>query len=507
MIKDMQGGGEVELFLSWQKSPLKWVKDMFSLAEQPLREGYAIGLNTKLKDIKADWFGLWKEGMITWQQQVCLLAVERGISGRDKRFISISSGRGIGKSTFLSWLLLWGLFCFKGAQIPCTANTVQQLYDVLWKEVSIWHGRLPEWARNKYIIEKDYVRFEDEPGSGKNWFARAATAKKENPEALSGVHSQTLVMPLVDEASGVADEVFDVGEGSMTNKNTIMVLISNYTKREGYFHKSQVNKHKNFQVLSFNSEESPIVEKDFLIRGMQKEGGREGDWYRVHVLGLPPKENEENDEGWISLLDEIHYTGDSAMVQPKVLGIDPGGVGRNATAMAVRDPFKVKLLGVWRHLKPTEILGKVIAAQEAEKVSSDNSIVDSFGEGARLAQEAINAKRQLQTVLVGDPSKENKRFTNLKAEMYWRMREWVNNGGLFIGTDGDWEGLKEIYYKFDRKGRVEMMNKKEQRKRKIEGIDEVEAVMLTFLKPQEQWGHESLEEKVEEEPFDRFSIF
>lgn len=497
---------DVDIFLKWQSSPVKWICDMFKMEVQPLKEGYVIGLNTNLREVKKDWFGPWKNGMITWQQYVSLLAVERGISGGHK-FISISSGHGVGKSSTLSWLLLWGLFCFKGAQIPCTANTVQQLYDVLWKEVSIWHGKLPEWAKNKYLLEKDYIRFEDEPGSGRSWFARAATSKKENPEALAGVHSQTLVMALIDEASGICDEVFEVGEGAMTNENVLMVLISNYTRREGYFHRSQVNKSGRYMVLSFSSEDSPLVSEQYL-NILKTEYGYGSDNYRVRVQGLPPKQSDEDDDGWMRLFENIGYTTDSAMAQPKVMGVDPGGLGRNDTGISVRDPFKVKLLGTWSHLTPTQILGKVIRAQEDEKIGGDNIVVDGFGEGTRLAQEAINVKRQMQVVLVGEPSKENKRFANLKAEMYWRFREWVNNGGQFIGTSEEWEGLENIYYKFDKFGRIEMMGKREIRKKKLKGIDAVESAMLTFLKPQEEWTHETLEDEEEKvESFDRFSLF
>lgn len=491
---------DIEKFMEWQGSPVSWVRDMFSLSVPKLKKGYVIGDNTRLEEVRCDWFEVYESG-ITWQQYVILLAVERAVAGKGRKFLSISSGRGIGKTCVLSWLILWGLFCYKGSQIPCTANTVQQLYDVLWKEVSIWHEKLPEWAKSKYLLEKDYVRFEDTPGSGKNWFARAATAKKETPEALSGVHSSTLVMVLVDESSAVADEVFETGEGSMTNENVLMVLISNYTRLEGYFHESQVNEHGLFQVLSFNSEESPVVNKDFLERAALR--GKEGDYYRVHVLGKPPKEILEDSE-WEQLIVRPEYTLIDSLTQPIIMGVDPSGAGRNSTSIVIRDAFKAKVIGTWEHLSPLEILEKIIETQKQYKILGNNIIVDGFGIGMHVLQEAIKAKIHLEGVLVGDPSKERRMFANQKAEYYWRLREWVLSGGKFIGTDIDWKAITKIFYRADSSNRIEMMGKKEIVKKHLKDIDTAEALMLTFSRT--EWSSDG---EIEEEKgnFDRFSLF
>jgi hypothetical protein len=54
------------------------------------------------------------------------------------------------------------------------------------------------------------------------WFAVARTARKENPEALQGFHGDNLMF-IVDEASGVPTEVFEVVEGALTKENVIII--------------------------------------------------------------------------------------------------------------------------------------------------------------------------------------------------------------------------------------------------------------------------------------------
>ena len=119
---------------------------------------------------------------VTKHQVALLEAVETAMKDKAPRRISVSSGHGCGKSCCLSWLILWFLFCYKEAQIPCTAPTSEQMNDVLWKELAKWLNRMPDWARQKYEWTYSHIRITDAP---ETWFARAKTARKENPEARS----------------------------------------------------------------------------------------------------------------------------------------------------------------------------------------------------------------------------------------------------------------------------------------------------------------------------------
>ena len=56
----------------------------------------------------------------------------------NNRMTSIRSGHGIGKSTALSWLIIWFMCTRPFPKIPCTAPTKHQLYDILWAEIAKW---------------------------------------------------------------------------------------------------------------------------------------------------------------------------------------------------------------------------------------------------------------------------------------------------------------------------------------------------------------------------------
>lgn len=59
----------------------------------------------------------------------------------ERRRVSIRSGHGTGKSTFMAWAVLWFLACYFPAKVPATAPTSHQLEDVLWAEIAKWHRR------------------------------------------------------------------------------------------------------------------------------------------------------------------------------------------------------------------------------------------------------------------------------------------------------------------------------------------------------------------------------
>ena len=52
--------------------------------------------------------------------------------------LAVASGRGIGKSALVAWIILWMLSTRLGATIIVTANTEQQLRSRTWAELGKW---------------------------------------------------------------------------------------------------------------------------------------------------------------------------------------------------------------------------------------------------------------------------------------------------------------------------------------------------------------------------------
>src|SRR3990167_401116 len=260
------------------------------------------------------------------------------VDAEDELFIAGKDFIVTHNTALLDWFIHWFLMTRKNSQIGATSPTADQLFDVLWKEVAVWKSRLPENIQSLFEYSSSHYRIAE---STETWFARAKTARKEAPEAFAGLHSDAVAL-LGDEASGIPNEIYRTGEGSLTNKDTFVILISNFTRLEGYFYDTHNSDIKNWQTFNFSSLDSPIVEQGFAERIAAKYG-ESSDEYRYMVLGLQPK-GENMQDGWLPMFSEDDIQNQvqdvGALTKPAYLGVDPSGYGKNKSAWVVRDAFK-----------------------------------------------------------------------------------------------------------------------------------------------------------------------
>jgi len=481
---------DIELVIKFRKSPIYFIEKMWGLTPQPLKKEYT-GLADKadLKEYKAEWFEPFIRGKhITWQEWIILLAVEKSLRGEASKRISIRSGHGIGKDATLSWLILWYLFCFKDAQVPCTAPTSEQIHDILWKEISVWLYRMPMEIQMKYDWTAGYLRITESPAT---WFARGRTARKENPEALAGVHGD-YVFIVGDEASGIPNEIFKAAEGFLTNENVLVILISNPRRLIGYFYDSHHSDKRNWQCLGFNSQDSPIVDNAFTDR-IRTKYGEDSDEWRYMVKGEFPKADMIDEKGYVPLLIEsdLKEIPDMGFVGQVKLMIDPSGEGSNETIWTAKDDFKAKVVGVEKTSNPKSIAQKTMTLMDFLGIKRSDAkyfvIIDNFGLGSDTVKELALNGIDVCSVNVGErpntensEAEENKIYLNKRAMGYDKAKKWLRSGGELV-KNKRWKQLLLIRYRRELSGKMKMMSKEEMRKEGMGSPDTPDTLMLGFL--------------------------
>lgn len=465
----------------WKRSPVRFIGDIWGLDPQPVRDEYRASIrDTALEDYRPEWFEPFVRGKnISWQQWVILLGVERGIRGEAQRRLSIRSGRGIGKSCVLSWLIIWFLTVHLDANILCTAPSSEQMHDALWKEVALWIQRMPKRVQSLYEWQTNYVRMKERP---QTWFARARTARKENPEALAGLHSKHMMF-VVDEASGVDDIIFKHAEGGLTDENVFFIMISNPTRLIGYFHDTHNSKDSyNWQTFRFNSEDAPdsISNKDSHTR-LRDKYGDESDEYKVHVLGEFPRADAVDDAGYVPLFsrDILHKAPTRELAVGRRLGIDPSGEGRDFSQWVARDRYIAKKILTERKSSAKSIAAKTLTLMDYHKIRGSSIWVDNLGQGANVSQEISYGNEYVNAVSFADKADDRARFLNKRAEMYFRVKEWCANGGELVDDDLIDE-LLTIKYRVTHGGKYQIMSKKDMRKSGTRSPDLADALALTF---------------------------
>lgn len=276
---------------------------------------------------------VWDECKPTHQQKQILDAYDKYSR------LLIDSGHGSGKSSVFSWIGIHFLSTRPSdCKVPCTAPTGHQLKDVLWSNFSKYIGISLltddlEWMateiRHKIMTNPHY--------------AVARTSNR--ADNMQGQHAKHLLW-LVDEAYGVGVRdpmLWETIEGSLTEGDNRIILAGQPTQVTGYCadiknpKRSPEWKEPHGKILRLNSEESPLVSKDWLA-GMKAKWGRTHDVYRVRVLGLPPLGNPK---AFINLTDA------TAAVEREIedsgqfeIGIDPAREGDDLCVLSWRRGWK-----------------------------------------------------------------------------------------------------------------------------------------------------------------------
>lgn len=388
-------------------------------------------------------------------------------------------------STTMSWLMIWFLFCFTEAKIPCTAPSQTQMFDVLWSEVKKWINRLPEPVQKEFDHQKDHVRMVYSPETA---FARAKTAKKEEPEALAGMHADNLMM-LIDEASGVPEEIFKTAEGALTEENILVVMISNATRLTGYFYESHHDDAQDWQLFHFPTTSCPRVTSAYEERIIRKYG-KDSNEYLIRVAGEFPSAEGLDDLGYTPVFrpEDIKVIPDpetKIFVGRKILGIDPAGEGIDTTDWVIRDPFRLKIVAREITSTPESIARKTEEIMSIHNIEAEDVFIDSFGEGAKAAVQLAKDGHNINAVNVGDQCDDvddKQLYINKRALIYTRFKRWARTGGEFVANKSWDEQVKSIKERRSTgRDRIQIMSKKEMRKLGYKSPNAMDAAALTFV--------------------------
>lgn len=505
--------------MEYQESPLTFIEDMWGLTPQPLLEDYYDAAQDAINrgawsEFKGEWFvhfddrGEFLEAKhITWQQWLVVLAVERALIKMGPARIAVSSGHGIGKDAVVSMLILWYLFCFKDAQVPCTAPSSEQMYDILWKELAVWMHKMPQDVKDLYEWSASYIRMKEKPNV---WFARAKTARKEAPEALAGVHGEYVFM-VVDEASGVAEEIFNTAEGALTNENILILMISNPTRLVGYFYDAFHKLKAMWQTMQFDNRDSPIADEQQRESVIARHG-EDSDEFKIRVTGQFADEDSVDKQGYVPLLleDDIKEIPDKGGFRKgwARLGVDPSGQGKNKTEWVVRDRHRAKVVATEDKSTGLSIATKTIALMDLFGIPDWQVTVDSFGIGTDAVQElALSGYRvySLNTGISCEEAGDKALFINMRAAISWRARSWLKKGNELV-RNKKWIQCLQIRYRRQLSGKIKVMDKEEMRKQGIQSPDAWDALSLTFSRP-DNYEVNMLDQATDEDINDALSVY
>ena len=201
-------------------------------------------------------------------------------ASQKERLLAVKSGHGTGKSTCCAWLMLHHMLCFYPQKTVCTAPTAAQLFDALFAELKSQLLRLPPALKDLFEVFSERIVLKSDPSGS---FISARTARKEQPEALQGIHSEHVLL-ICDEASNVSDLIFQASGGSLSSTHSKLLMCGNPTRSEGYFYDAFTKLKDRWWLKTVSCEDSPRVTAEY-IEEMAERYGRDSNTFAIRVLG------------------------------------------------------------------------------------------------------------------------------------------------------------------------------------------------------------------------------
>lgn len=431
------------------------------------------------KDELADY-----EGPRAWQSGVLSL-IGKHLQDEATRYkplrIAVSSGHGIGKSAGIGMIIQWAMTTCDDCRVVVTANTENQLRTKTWPEISKW-ARLSRFSDCWQVPAMSLYSAED--GREKSWRADAIPWSENNTEAFAGLHNKGKRIVLIfDEAAAIADRVWEVAEGALTDENTeiIWLVFGNPTRNTGRFRECFGKYRHLWHTHKIDSRTVEGVNRAYLDE-LVATYGEESDIVKVRVRGEFPSQSVSQFISTAAVQGAQERKANKDPGAAMVLGVDIARFGDDQSVIRGRMGRDGRVIPPikWRGMDTVFSAGKI--AEAMRRYDADAVFIDGGGVGGGVVDILKSQGYKVIEVNFGSAARESKKYANKRAEMWGNMRDWCETGSL----DPDPEladDLTGVEYGFDKDGRILLEKKDDMKKRGLASPDNGDALALTFAEP------------------------
>jgi hypothetical protein len=465
----------------WQLYPIDWVRDKFP----------SITLTTQQKEY-------WNELGLLIRAKFKAHTAPATMTAQDIEYskligISIMAGQGTGKDHDAAMTILFFIDVFPYSKNTATGLTGKHLRNILWAEISkiIRSSKKcnPGDPMSETVLEAamtwqtERVFHKGAKNPGAEWFCEAVTI---NPNASDDDQAATLYgrhedfqLIVIDEAASVPEPVFGPLEGTLTSPCSIALMIFNPTRNKGYAYNSHYGPHAHqWLKLRRNAEECERVTPEHLAKMLKY--GRESNTYRVKVLGLPPLITGGGAIPYEKIMAAVNREFDVSEFDPVIGSVDAGGGGDKSVVTSKHGPY------VRQFKKSTADPDEL--ADWAAKLYHEHEMsvmfVDNIGLGWYLPKALTNRNCNSRKADGRNTARDEDKFYNKRAEMYWDMCQDFINDCISIEDDEDLINCLGAI-KFVEIGKKLKMPLKKDMKKDLDGFspDESDSLSQNYAKP------------------------
>ncbi len=398
---------------------------------------------------------------------------------------AVRSGHGTGKSALVGMLCGWGLATMARTRGVVTAMTEPQLRTKTWPELAKWHGM----SMTQYLFEVQgrsiIAKGVDKAGESlaRVWRIDAIPWSIHAPSAFAGLHNLgRRIILIFDEASEIDDEIWRVSRGALTDTDTqiIWLVMGQPTQTSGEFYRCfQSTEWPNSKTL--DARQSKFSNKA-LLEQWRLEYGEDSDFFRVRVRGLPPRSGISNfiPVEWVKNARRREMDRNMWISMPKRMSIDPAHFGDDLSVITLRQGMHVLKQWSYSGLDGPDLASRAITEVWQQFPGITGCAVDAIGIGASCC-DALRRVRgfPLHEVNVSTNAVDDATYFNLRAELWGKMRKWVETGE--VPDDQELEDqMVAVKYGFDGRSRIQLQSKKDLKGEGRPSPDKADSLALSF---------------------------
>lgn len=425
------------------------------------------------------------DGPRDWQDDI-FDKIRDHLADPENRFqplqISVASGHGIGKSACMGMISNWAMSCWDDAKIVTTANTEGQLRTKTAPEIGKWYrmSLTAHWfdIQTMSIKSRDATRTE-------SWRQDFIPWSEHNTEAFAGLHNKGKIIVLMfDEASKIADKVWEVAEGALTDEDTVIIWIvfGNPTRNTGRFRECFRRFKHRWIGSQIDSRTVPGTNKKFLQR-LVDDYGEDSDIVKVRVRGQFPAQSAMQfiSSDLVDAAQKVHLRRENYSFAPVIIGVDPAWTGDDTLEIYLRQGLYSKhLLTIPKNDNDVHV-ANIIARLEDEYLADAVFIDAGYGTGIKSAGDVMGRSWRL-IWFSGKPIDLG--YFNKRAEMWGLGKKWLQAGGAIDPKDqGLYDDLVNVETVARLDGKILLESKEDMKERGIPSPNKADALMLTFAEP------------------------
>ena len=415
--------------------------------------------------------------------------------------VAVKSCHASGKTFAIAVAVLWWLLAHRDGIVVTTAPTWLQTEKVIWGEIR----KLLLRAQQRGLVNFPPSQRTELRLGPHNYAIGIST---DDSSRFQGFHSGH-VLVVLDEAPGVRDEVYEAIEGIRAGGQVHVLAIGNPVVAAGPFYEAFTDNRVGWRTFTISSFDTPNLRglsleqlrqlpadlsEDDPIFGYQPrpylvhrrwvyeklwEWGEGSPLWQSRVLGSFPDQSQDAllSLRWLELACEPR-------AQPNdenelYAGIDVAEGGGDETVCVVRTGTgRIVATQAWRGHSRGQVInflrrfGERLAGINYDRAGVGAYFADDFEDFGFIDVNGIN---------VGEASKFPDRFRNLKAELYWALREQFESGSVSALQDQlTVSQLASIRFEINVRGQIEIESKQARRQRGAKSPDRAEALMLAF---------------------------